>query len=93
MLSQLLAGLRFWAATMYSHVSAMEAWRAIDFGSTSLGMRGSVDVSAALFNDRIIYIPPLLLIKYGNFGSSVEAKKNIMLYITSHKTNVMLHII
>lgn len=72
MLSRLFAGLQFWAVTMYSHVSAVAAWRAIDFGSTSLGMKGSVGVSAALFNDRILYLPPILLIKYESFCFSLQ---------------------
>ena len=69
MLSWLLAGLRFWAVTMYSHVSAMAAWRATNFGSTSLGMKGSAGISSVLFNDRILYLPPILLIKYGILAS------------------------
>jgi len=72
MFSRLLAGLRFWAVTVYSHVSAMAAGRAIDFGSTSLGMRGSEGASAAFFNDRILYLPCILLIKYGSLGFLVE---------------------
>lgn len=58
--------------TMYSHMSAMAAWRAAGFGSISLGMTGSVGVSAAFFNDKILYLPPILLIKYGSFCFSLE---------------------
>lgn len=72
MFSWLLAGMWFWAMTVYSHMSAMAARRPFDFGHTALGMKTSVGISVAVFNDRILHLPPTSLNKYGAFGFSLE---------------------
>lgn len=61
-----------WAVPVYSHMSAMAAQRHFDFGCTALGMRRSVGVSVALFNDSILHLPPTSFNKHGAFGFSLE---------------------
>jgi len=61
-----------------SHVSAM-AQRASGFGNTSLDMRRSVIFQLPTLIIRYWYLSTNLLIKYGNFGFSLEAERSIML--------------
>lgn len=70
MFSWLLSAMWFWVVPAV--MSATATQRILDFGRTASGMRRSVGFSAALFNDRILRLPPTSLNKYGPFGSSLE---------------------